>query len=203
MKILGLSCSPRKMGNTEILVTEALDGARNEGAEAELFSVSGREIRPCDGCYACRETGRCHIHDDMQTVYEKMMDADGIIFGTPVYFYNMTSQAKAIMDRTIAIRRPDIKLANKVGGVIVVAGRLGLIDAIKDLYFYIAINHMVAADYVAGMAGERGAIREDERAMKSAWELGREMLQLGGKGFEFPGEFEGGLTSYVTAKYRL
>ena len=203
MKILGLSCSPRKTGNTEILVTEALDGARNEGAEAELFSVSGKEIRPCDGCYACRETGRCHIQDDMQTVYERMTDADGIIFCTPVDFYNMTSQAKAIMDRTIAIRRPDIKLANKVGGVIVVAGRLGLIDAIKDLYFYIAINHMVAADYVAGMAGEKGAIREDERAMKSAWELGREMVQLGGKGFEFPGEFESGLTSYVTAKYRL
>ena len=203
MKILGLSCSPRKSGNTEILVGEALDGAQSEGVEVELFSLSGKEIKPCDGCYACRETGKCHIDDDMQTVYQQLVEADGIIFGTPIYFYSMTSQAKAIIDRTIALRRPGIKLANKVGGVITVAGSLGLIDAIKDLYFYIAINHMVPADYVAATASEKGAIRKNERAMKAAWELGREMVQLVRKGFEFPGEFERGLTAYVTDKYKL
>jgi len=203
VKILGLSCSPRKSGNTEILVSEALDGAQSEGAEVELFSLSGKEIKPCDGCYACRETGKCHIDDDMQTVYQQLVEADGIIFGTPIYFYSMTSQAKALIDRTIALRRPGIKLANKVGGVITVAGSLGLIDAIKDLYFYIAINHMVPADYVAATASEKGAIRKNERAMKAAWELGREMVQLVRKGFEFPGEFERGLTAYVTDKYKL
>ncbi|MFC1977541.1 flavodoxin family protein [Chloroflexota bacterium] len=116
MKILGLSCSPRKSGNTEILVAEALDGARNEGAEVELFSVSGKDIKPCDGCQSCIETSKCHIKDDMQTIYRELEAADGIIFGTPIYFYGMAAQAKAIMDRTFAIRRPSIKLANKVGG---------------------------------------------------------------------------------------
>ena len=203
MKILGLSCSPRKSGNTEILLNEALDGARSDGAEVELFSVSGKEIKPCDGCSTCRETGKCHIKDDMQTIYQKLVEADGIVFGTPVYFYSMTSQAKAIIDRSIALRRPGIQLANKVGGVIVVAGRLGIIDAIKDLYFYMAISHMVPADYVAATASEKGSIRQDERAMKAAWELGREIVQLAGKGFKFPSEFEGGLTAYVTKKYKL
>ena len=203
MKILGLSCSPRKSGNTEILVGEALDGAQSEGAEVELFSLSGKEIQPCDGCYACHETGKCHIDDDMQTVYQKLVKADGIVFGTPIYFYSMTSQAKALIDRTIVLRRPAIKLANKVGGVITVAGSLGLIDAIKDLYFYMAINHMVPADYVAATASEKGAIRKDERAMKAAWELGREMVQLVKKRFEFPSEFKRGLTAYVTDKYKL
>lgn len=203
MKILGLSCSPRKSGNTESLVSEALDGAKNEGAEVELFSLAGKEIKPCDGCYACRETGKCHIKDDMQTLYQKLVEADGLIFGTPIYFYSMTSQAKAIIDRTIALRRPTIRLANKVGGVIAVAGRLGLIDAIKDLYFYIAINHMVPADYVAAYASEKGVVRKDEQAMKEAWELGREIVQLVRKGFEFPSEFERGLSTYVADKYNL
>lgn len=202
MKILGLSCSPRKSGNTEILVGEALDGARTEGADVELFSVSGKEIKPCDGCQTCITTSKCHINDDMQAVYQKLIEADGIIFGTPIYFYAMTAQAKAIMDRTYAIRRPTIKLANKVGGIIAVAGGIGLMDAIKDLYFYIAINHMVAADYVGAYAGERGAIRENEHVMKSAWELGREMVQLVNKGFEFPEEFgKRGLSGYVAEKY--
>ena len=204
MKILGLSCSPRKSGNTETLMSEALDGARNEGAEVELFSVSGKEIKPCDGCQTCIKTSKCHIDDDMQAVYQKMVKADGIIFGTPIYFYTMTSQAKAIMDRTYAIRRPDIKLANKVGGIIAVAGSIGLMEAIKDLYFYIAINHMVAADYVSAYAGERGAVKNDAQAMKAAWELGREMVQLVKKGFQFPEEFQKrGLSGYVAEKYGL
>lgn len=203
MKILGLSCSPRRMGNTEILVSEALSGAQNEGAEVELFSLSGKEIKPCDGCETCYKTGKCHINDDMQTIYQKLVQADGIIFGTPIYFYTMTSQAKALMDRTIALREPNFDLTNKVGGVVAVAGNLGIIDAIKDFYFYIALNHMVAADYVFGYASKKGAIRRDELAMKAAWELGREMVQLVAKGFEFPAEFKGRLTTYVISKYKL
>ncbi len=204
MKILGLSCSPRREGNTEILVGEALDGARGEGAEVELFSVAGKEIKPCDGCQTCIKTGKCHIKDDMQTVYQKLAEADGIIFGTPIYFYGMTAQAKAIMDRTYSVRRPEFRLINKVGGIIAVAGSIGLMEAIKDLYFYIAINHMVAADYVSAYATEKGAIRSNERAMKAAWELGREMVQLVEKGFQFPEEYaRRGLSGYVAEKYGL
>ncbi len=204
MKILGLSCSPRKSGNTEILVAEALEGARNEGAEVELLSVSGKEIKPCDGCQACIRTSECHINDDMQPIYRALEEADGIIFGTPIYFYGMSAQAKTIMDRTFAIRRPSIKLANKVGGIIAVAGNIGLMDAIKDLYFYIAINHMVAADYVGAYATEKGAIRDNEQAMKMSWELGREMVQLVNKKFEFPEEFQRlRLSAVVAEKYGL
>ena len=77
-------------------------------------------------------------------------------------------------------------------------------DAIKDWYFYIAINHMVAADYVAAYAGEKRAIKENERAMKTAWELGREMVQLVEKVFEFPEEFvRRGLSGYVAEKYGI
>ena len=154
--------------------------------------------------YTCREADKCHINDDMQVVYQKLLEADGIIFGTPIYFYNMSAQAKIIIDRTYALRRPTVKLANKVGGIVTVAGNLGLMDAIKDLYFYMVINHMLAAEYVSAYATDKGAIKNNERAMKAAWELGREMAQLVMKKFEFPEEFQKlQLSAYVTEKYGL
>lgn len=204
MKVLGISCSPRKGGNTETLIREALEGSHSEGAEVELFSVTGKDIKPCDGCQTCIETGICHIVDDMQDLFQKMVDADGIIFGTPIYFYSMNAQAKAVMDRTYSIRRPIFKLANKVGGIIAVAGGIGLMDAIKDFYFYIAINHMLAADYVGAYASERGVIKNDQHYMKCAWELGREITQLTKLNFQYPEEFQRhGLSKHVAEKWRI
>ena len=189
MKILGLSCSPRKQGNTAILLGEALKGAQQEGAEVELYSVSGKTIEPCDGCGTCWETGECHIKDDMQELYQKLLAADGIIFGTPVYFYNMAAQTKAVMDRTMALGRSEKNLANKVGGIVVVAGSLGLIDAIKDLYFYIVTRPMLPANYVAAYGAPKGDVKKLEKGMKAAYDLGRQMVQLAAKKFEYPAEF--------------
>jgi multimeric flavodoxin WrbA len=204
VKILGISCSPRKGGNTETLVAEALAGARSDGAEVELFSVAGKDINGCDGCQACLKTGQCHIDDDVQEVLKGMLEADGIIFGTPIYFYGMTAQAKAIMDRTYSICLRGAQLSNKVGGIIAVAGGVGLMDAIKDWYFYIAINHMAPASYIGAYASERGAIKEKKREMKMAWELGRQMVQLVDSGWRFPEEFtRRGLGAYVAKKYGL
>jgi multimeric flavodoxin WrbA len=198
MKILGLSCSPRKRGNTAIMLGEALKGAEQEGAEAELYSVSGKEIRPCDGCASCRTKGECHIKDDMQDLYEKLVEADGIIFGTPVYFYSMTAQAKCIIDRTFALFSAERSLANKVGGVVVVGGSLGIVDALKDLYFYIVLRQMLPANFVAAYATERGDIEKREQGMKAAWNLGRQMVQLAEKRFEYPSEFGRSFMAYGT-----
>jgi len=184
MKILGLSCSPRKSGNTTILLEEALSGAQQEGAETELFSVSGKNIGPCDGCWSCVGTGDCHIKDDMQSLLLLMTEADGIIFGTPVYVYSMTGQAKIIMDRMISLN-----LANKVGGVVVVAGSLGIIDPVKDLYFNMVIRKMLPANLVAVYANGKGEVRKMEQGMKAAYNLGREMVQIAAKGFEYPAGF--------------
>lgn len=198
MKIFGLSCSPRRQGNTEILLGEVLSGAQQEGAEVELYSVLGKAIEPCDGCRACNETGECHIKDDMQALYNKLLAADGIIFGTPVYFYSMTAQAKAIIDRTIALNRPGRSLANKVGGVVVVGGSLGIIDAVKDLYFYMVTRQMLPANFVAAYASAKGDIRKKEQGMKAAWELGRQMVKLAAKKFEYPSEFRRPVFAYGT-----
>lgn len=186
MKILGLSCSPRKSGNTELLLAQALEAAAGEGAETELLQTAGREIKPCDGCASCRKTGVCHIDDDMQTIYKKMVEADGIIFGTPVYFYSLTGQAKSLIDRTFALNGPGNNLANKVGGVITVAGSLGLIDVLKDLYFYMVVQRMIPASFVAAYAGRKGRVNDLPKANQAARDLGREMVRIAEQGFQYP-----------------
>jgi multimeric flavodoxin WrbA len=196
MKILGLSCSPRQQGSTVTLLSQALAGARSEGAQVEMFSVANRDIKPCDACRACTKTGECIVKDDMQPLYGKLLEADGIIFGTPVYFYGMTAQAKAIIDRTISMNRPEKNLANKVGGVIVTAGSMGIVDALKDLYFYMVTRQMLPANYVA--AYPRGDLREMEKCMKAAGDLGRQMVNIGAQKFQYPKQFPRTALAYGT-----
>jgi len=189
MKILGLSCSPRKKGNTVTLLEEMLKGAAEHGANTELFSISGKDIRGCDSCYSCFTKGECHIQDDMQPLYEKLLEADGIVFGSPIYTYGMTAQAKAIIDRIFALNQPGRTLTNKVCGVIVVAGSIGLIDALKDYYFFITVQRMLPANFVAAYATEKGDAAQLEKGMTAAFNLGKEVVQLVDKKFKFPNEF--------------
>jgi len=201
VKVLGIACSPRQHGNTEILVEEALSGARE--AETELLTLADKEIKPCDSCFACLKTGKCHIDDDMQPIYGKLLDADGIIFGTPVYFWSMTAQAKALIDRTIALRYPRLKLASKVGGIIAVGERTGLMSTATLFYTFFARNHMLSSDDVCALAGEKGAVRQDKYGMKAAGELGKLMVALIKTGFEFPKEYDCPLSTRVNRDYGL
>lgn len=124
MKVLGIVCSPRKGGNTEILLKEALKSAAALGAETELLPLYDKKMEPCTGCYSCLKTGECYIDDDIQDMYPKLIEADGIIWGSPVYFFGVTSQAKMLIDRLYPLQANG-KLANKVGGVISVASSIG------------------------------------------------------------------------------
>ena len=187
MKILGLSFSPHKNGNTVILLEEALKGARQEGAEVELYSVAHKNIKPCEGCRACSKTGMCCIKDDMQALYDKLLAADGIIFGTPVYFYSMTAQAKTVIDRTIALNRPERSLANKVGGVVVVSGSQGNVNTLKDFYFYMATRQILPANFVSVYAGKD--LGKMENCMQATLDLGRQMVKIAAMKFKYPGEF--------------
>ena len=196
MKILGLSFSPRINGNTMILLSEALNGAKQEGAEVELYSVADKTIKPCDGCRACSKTGKCHIKDDMQGLYDKLLESDGIIFGTPIYFYSMTAQAKTVIDRTIALNRPDRSLTNKVGGVVVVAGSQGNVDALKDFYFYMATRQILPANFISVYAGSD--IRKMEKCMKATTDLGRQIVKIAAMKFRYPSEFPRAHIAYGT-----
>ncbi len=179
MKILGIVCSPRSGGNTEILVHKALESAEKEGAEVEAWSVAGKDLKPCDHCLSCIKTGQCHIKDDMQALYPKMIEADGIVLGSPVYFWSITAQAKTVIDRTYALRRPTNRLEGKVGGAIAVAGRRGQVEALTVMNNFFLGQGMIPAGLgVDGRGSEKGDIEKDERAMTGAAGLGRRIVQL-------------------------
>ncbi len=101
-KILILSGSPRKNGNSDILCDEFMRGALEAGNEVEKIRVAEKSIGYCRACYACRETGVCAIKDDMAEVLQRMIDADVIVLASPVYFYSIDAQLKAVIDRTVA-----------------------------------------------------------------------------------------------------
>lgn len=159
MKILGIVCSPRKGGNTEILVEEALEAAREAGAETELFLVADKNIAPCDGCGACEGDGTCIVDDDMQTIYQQLELADGVILGTPVYFINVTAQAKAVMDRTYPLLRAG-KLRGKAGAAIVAARRVGAGQVLSLMYAYFVAQRMIPVGGAIGYGREKGEVRQ-------------------------------------------
>ena len=180
---MGIVGSARKEGNTEILVKEALEAARQAGAETELVLVADKDIAPCDGCGACVENGICKIKDDMQEIYQKLEQADGVIFGTPVYFANVSAQTKAIMDRTYAFLRVR-KLRGKVAAAIVAARRVGAGQTLTLLYTYFMSQRMIVAGGGIGYGRKKGDVRQgvggtqDVSALDEAKAVGRNVVWM-------------------------
>ena len=101
-KVLILSGSPRKGGNSDILCDEFMKVAKESGNSVEKLRVAVKNIGYCRACYACRGTGVCAIKDDVAEVLQKMIDADVFVLASPVYFYSIDAQLKALIDRTVA-----------------------------------------------------------------------------------------------------
>lgn len=172
-KVLILSGSPRKNGNSDILCNEFAKGAKEVGNDVEIIRVAEKNIGYCRACYACK-SGKCVINDDMAEILQKMIDADVIVLASPVYFYSIDAQLKALIDRTVA-RWLEVK--NKEFYYIVTAA-----DSEKE-----AANTTLAcfhgyADCVEGAremgviygmgAYEKGEIK-DKKAMTEAYEMGK------------------------------
>jgi multimeric flavodoxin WrbA len=98
-KVLGISGSPRRDGNTELLLKEFLQGARASGRETELFILSKFKISLCTSCNSCQKDGQCIIDDDMQLMYSKLFEADYIVLASPIYFGGVSAQLKPFIDR--------------------------------------------------------------------------------------------------------
>ena len=101
-KVLILSGSPRKNGNSDILCDEFARGAADAGHEVEKIRIAEKKISYCHACYACRGTGVCTIKDDMAEIMQKMIDCDVMVLASPVYFYSIDAQLKAVIDRSVA-----------------------------------------------------------------------------------------------------
>lgn len=183
MKVLGIVCSPRQGGNTQTMVEEALGAAAKTGAETELVLVADKNIAPCDACATCRETGICRLKDDMQPIYQQLGAADAIILGTPVYFGNLSAQAKAIIDRTYLFLG-DRRLKGKVAAPIVVARRIGAAQVRNFLYSYFIGQGMITMRGAIGYGRGKGEVRQGVgaaqgvSALDEAREVGRDIVQM-------------------------
>ncbi|OGO41350.1 MAG: FMN reductase, partial [Chloroflexi bacterium RBG_16_58_8] len=125
MKAVGIVGSPRKGGNTEILVAHCLKAIEEEGLETELIRLAGLNIAGCNACAYCLEHEGCSIKDDMPTVFEKMAAADALIVGSPVYYSSATALVRGLLERAGFMSRRGQAFAGKVGGPVVVARRAG------------------------------------------------------------------------------
>ena len=106
-KIVILNGSPHKTGKTMTLVNEVLKTMRGEDLEIKTYNLNTMQISGCQGCYGCKKTGKCIVKDDMQSIYEDIDNADGVIFATPVFFWQMTAQLKLTIDRLFAYFKQD------------------------------------------------------------------------------------------------
>jgi len=176
MKILALVGSPRRQGNTAILVDEILLGAKAGGHEAEKIRLYDYEILPCLDCRRCKRSEEgftCHLKDGMQEIYPQLTDADVIIFGTPIYWYGPTGMMKLLIDRL----RPFIASKRLVGkkGIIVAPSEEGpdccqpLLEMFQMSFAYLG---MEPGGKILARAYERGEIKNDAKELRSAYKLG-------------------------------
>ena len=190
LKVLGIFGSPRKGGNTDLLLEEALKGAEASGAEVERLHVRDFSIIPCMECHGCDTTGICIIKDDMQKIYPKLTESDVIILASPIFFYGITGLAKALVDRSQAswarkylVKDPSLikKDLNRKGFFISVGATKGgkLFDgAILTMkYFFDAIHVRYAGELLFKGIEAQGDILKRPEALQQAFEAGRRLIQ--------------------------
>lgn len=187
MLILGLAGSPRIGGNTETLLDEALAGAKGQGARVEKIRLANYEIAPCISCGSCDNTGFCVVQDEMQQIYGKLEEADGIIIASPIYFYNVTGFAKAAIDRSQAfwarryiLKDPEFRTDRK--GAFIGLGATkgtklfeGTILTIK--YFFDALGCEYVDELLVRNVDKKGDIKSHPGELEKARDLGRRLAK--------------------------
>ena len=189
MDVLAFLGSPRKKGNSEILTGAFLEGVRQEGGSPEIIRLCDLKIAPCISCGGCDKEGKCVVEDDMTPLYQKIIAIDKIILASPIYFYGITAQAKAFIDRTQALwnRKRLLKekgdwLENPVrrGFFVSVAATRGVnvfTGAILTMkYGYDAMDVNYAGDFVVNGPDKRGDMKKYEQKLAEAWEAGRNFI---------------------------
>ncbi len=182
MKVYAFNGSPRKDGNTTILIRNVFRELENEGLETELVQLSGKKIHGCIACYKCFENkdGRCSVKEDFANeCIEKMIDADGIILGSPVYFADVTAEMKALIDRAGFVSLANGGLyKNKVGASVVALRRTGGIHTLDSMNHFFLAGQMVIAGRGIGIGRNIGEVEKDEEGIQMVKTLGQRMAWL-------------------------
>jgi multimeric flavodoxin WrbA len=188
MNTLFVLGSPRKGGNTEILVNHVRDGVEEAGGTAELVRLAGLKIEPCTACGGCEKTGRCVILDDMHLLYDKIDRADRLVIASPIYFYGVTAQTKAFIDRSQAMWSRKYLLGKQLSrqipriGYFISVGATrgermfeGAILTVK--YGLDAMDFAYGGELLVRQADHKGAVNEMPAELDRARRFGRKIVE--------------------------
>jgi multimeric flavodoxin WrbA len=182
MKVVAFNGSPRKDGNTYILINRLLSELEHEGIETELVQLSEKEIRGCIACFKCHENQdqRCAVKKDAANEYiEKITKAQGIVLGSPVYFQDVTPEMKALIDRAGFVGLANGKIyRNKVGASIACFRRSGGMHTVDAMNHFFLSNEVIIVGRALGVAREKRDVEKDEEGMQIACTLGQRMAWL-------------------------
>ncbi|MGB2990303.1 MAG: flavodoxin family protein [Candidatus Zixiibacteriota bacterium] len=185
MKVFAFNGSARKDGNTAALINLVFGELEKEGIETELYQLAGKKIRGCMACYKCfqNKDQRCSVTNDvLNECIEKMLEADGIILGSPTYFANVSTEIKALIDRAGLVAKANGEMfRRKVGAAVVAVRRAGSVfvfDAINHFFF---ISQMIvpgASYWNLGIGRDKGDVEKDEEGVQTMKVLGENMAWL-------------------------
>ncbi|MDI6742269.1 MAG: flavodoxin family protein [Smithella sp.] len=183
MKVLGIMGSPRVGGNSDVLLDDALAGGKEAGAQLEKIILDRLKISGCKDCKKCNDTGLCVLKDDMPEIHNKILEADAIIHSVPVYFWSMTAQMKAYLDRWCALFDAEWKwhkayypkMKGKRIGLITVCGDPDVHTADPIVHSFKSTVDMTKMKWIGAVmasASEKGDIVRDAKVREQAFELG-------------------------------
>jgi len=189
VKLVAIMGSPRRGGNTDILLDEVLAAAAASGAEITKHVIGALNVRPCYELYHCAVDGTCTIQDDMLGLYEELAAADCVVLASPIFFYGLPSQTKALVDRCQAlwVRRHVLKswqpdVARRRGALVAVGATRGprLFDGVSltAKYFFDAIGVTYAEELFVRGVDAKGQVRETLQYLDDARSLGTRLVQF-------------------------
>lgn len=185
MKAIAFNGSPRKGGNTELLLNTVLENIAAEGIETEFVQIGGKKIRGCTGCFACAQSkdNRCVFDDDiLNDCIVKMLEADAIIIGSPTYFANVSTETKALLDRAGFVSRVNGDIfKRKIGAGVIAVRRGGAVPALDAINHMFMISQMIipcSTYWNFGIGLNKGESGEDEEGMANMKNLGENIAWL-------------------------
>jgi multimeric flavodoxin WrbA len=188
IKVLGISTSPRLKGNSDLLLRQALAGAEAAGAETEFIRLSDFNINACVECNSCYKQGTCSIEDDYQVLSSKMLEADRLIFATPIFFMTVCAQAKALIDRCqclwahkYILKQPLITTGRDRRAMVIAVGGTKSRKMFESIrltakYFFDVLDMNYTSNLFVNKVDAAGEIKQHPSAMDEAFRLGRELV---------------------------
>ena len=184
MKVIAFNGSPRKEGNTFTLIRHVLNELNAEGIDTEIIQMRGKKVHGCISCYKCfaNADSRCAVDDDFNGLLEKMIGADGIILGSPVYVAGVTPEIKSLMDRGCLVSNANGYLfKRKVGASVAAVRRAGSVVTLDSLNHFLLYNQMIipgSSYWNLGIGMNPGDVEKDEEGLNTMRNLGKNMAWI-------------------------